>query len=61
MYQHAEFLYAENKSLHIQIVRIPYKSNKQDVQFVFTIILPNQGVLLSEIEEKFTSTKYKIT
>ncbi|CAF0718836.1 unnamed protein product [Adineta ricciae] len=55
MYQYGKFAYKENKSLRIQIVHIPYKSNNQHVQFVFTIVLPNESVLLSEIEEKFSS------
>ncbi|UJR12157.1 hypothetical protein I4U23_016334 [Adineta vaga] len=55
MYQKRKFAYAENKSLRIQIVHLPYKNNNQDVQFVFTIILPKEGVLLSEIEQKFAS------
>ncbi|UJR18979.1 hypothetical protein I4U23_022108 [Adineta vaga] len=55
MYQYGKFAYAENKSLQIQIVHIPYKSSNENVQFVFTIILPNEGVLLSKIEENFAS------
>ncbi|CAF5121725.1 unnamed protein product, partial [Rotaria sp. Silwood1] len=33
----------------------PYKSDSHDVQFVFTVILPKQGVSLDEVEQKLTS------
>ena len=44
MYQNETFSYAENKSLKIQIGHLPYKSDNHDVDFVFTVILPNEGV-----------------
>jgi serpin B len=55
MYQNETFSYAENKNLKIQIGHLPYKSDNHDVEFVFTVILPNKGVRLEEVEQKFTS------
>ncbi|CAF1428811.1 unnamed protein product [Adineta ricciae] len=37
------------------MVDFPYKRANKDIQFVFRITLPNGGVLLSEIQQKFTS------
>jgi serine protease inhibitor len=47
--------YAENKDLHVQIAHLPYSNSSQDVRFVFTIVLPNEGVSLDEVEKKLTS------
>ncbi|CAF4221537.1 unnamed protein product [Rotaria sp. Silwood2] len=55
MYQKEKFAYAEDSDLHVQIAHLPYKSENQEVQFVFTIILPKQGVTLDEVEQKLTS------
>ncbi|CAF4731140.1 unnamed protein product [Rotaria sp. Silwood1] len=55
MRQKEKFDYAENKDLHVQIAHLPYKSDSHDVQFVFTVILPKQGVSLDEVEQKLTS------
>ncbi|CAF5157906.1 unnamed protein product, partial [Rotaria sp. Silwood1] len=55
MHQKEKFYYAENKDLHVQIAHLPYKSDSHDVQFVFTVILPKQGVSLDEVERKLTS------
>ncbi|CAF5188225.1 unnamed protein product, partial [Rotaria sp. Silwood1] len=55
MHQKEKFDYAENKDLHVQIAHLPYKSDSHDVQFVFTVILPKQGVSLDEVEQKLTS------
>ena len=55
MYQKEKHAYAENKNLHVQIAHLRYKSDNDDVQFVFTVILPNEGVLLEEVERKLTS------
>ncbi|CAF4767897.1 unnamed protein product [Rotaria sp. Silwood1] len=55
MHQKEKFDYAENKDLHVQIAHLPYKSDSHDVQFVFTVILPKQGVSLDEVERKLTS------
>ncbi|CAF1243068.1 unnamed protein product [Rotaria sp. Silwood1] len=55
MYQKEKFAYAKNDDLHIQIVDLPYRSENKDVEFVFTVILPDQGVELDVIEQKLTS------
>ncbi|CAF1149812.1 unnamed protein product [Rotaria sp. Silwood1] len=55
MHQKEKFDYAENKDLHVQIAHLPYKSDSHDIQFVFTVILPKQGVSLDEVERKLTS------
>ncbi|CAF3042932.1 unnamed protein product [Rotaria sp. Silwood2] len=55
MYQKEKYAYAENNDLHVQIAHLPYKSESQEVQFVFTVILPKQGVSLDEVEQKLTS------
>ncbi|CAF0935465.1 unnamed protein product [Adineta steineri] len=55
MYKKDKYAYAENKDLGVQIAHLPYKSDNRDVQFVFTVILPKQGVSLSDVEKKLTS------
>ncbi|CAF4629025.1 unnamed protein product, partial [Rotaria sp. Silwood2] len=55
MYQKEKFGYAEDSYLHVQIAHLPYRSDNYDVEFVFTIILPKQGVTLDEVEQKLTS------
>jgi len=55
MYQKEKYAYAENKDLGVQIAHLPYKSDNKDVQFVFTVILPNEGVQLDEVEQKLAS------
>jgi serpin B len=55
MYKKEKYAYAENKDLHVQIAHLPYKSDNKDVQFVFTVILPNQGVSLAEVEQKLAA------
>ncbi|CAF4717061.1 unnamed protein product [Rotaria sp. Silwood1] len=55
MYQKEKFNYAENDYLNVQIAHLPYKSDNYDVEFVFTIILPKQGISLDEVEQKLTS------
>ncbi|CAF3059647.1 unnamed protein product [Rotaria sp. Silwood2] len=55
MYQKGTFAYAENNDLHVQIVHVPYKSENKDVEFVFTVILPNRGVQLDVVEQKLAS------
>ncbi|CAF1134596.1 unnamed protein product [Rotaria sordida] len=55
MHQREKFAYAENNDLHVQIVHIPYKSENKDVEFVFTVILPNRGVQLDVVEQKLAS------
>ena len=55
MYQNETFSYAENKNLKIQIGHLPYKSDNRDVDFVFTVILPNKGVQLGKVEQKLRS------
>jgi serpin B len=55
MYQNETFSYAENKNLKIQIGHLPYKSDNYDVEFVLTVILPNKGVRLEEVEQRLTS------
>ncbi|CAF4522283.1 unnamed protein product [Rotaria sp. Silwood1] len=55
MHQREKFAYAENNDLHVQIVHVPYKSENKDVEFVFTVILPNRGVELDVVEQKLAS------
>ena len=55
MYQKGKYAYVENKDLRVQIAHLPYKSDSNEVQFVFTVILPNQDVQLSEVEQKLAS------
>ncbi|CAF3819292.1 unnamed protein product [Rotaria sp. Silwood1] len=54
MYQKENFNYAEDDYLNVQIAHLPYKSDSYDVEFVFTIILPKQGISLDEVEQKLT-------
>ena len=55
MYQKEKYAYSENKNLRVQIAHIPYKSDNDNVQFVFTIILPNEGVSLEQVEQKLST------
>lgn len=55
MYVKEKFSYAENKDLRVQIAHLPYKSQSHDVEFVFTVILPNKGVSLTQVEEKLAA------
>jgi len=55
MYQKGKYAYAQNNDLRVQIAHLPYKSDNNNVQFVFTVILPNQGVQLDEVEKKLAS------
>lgn len=55
MYQKEKYAYAENKDLRVQVAHLPYKSDNKDVQFVLTVILPNQGVQLDAVEQKLTA------
>jgi len=55
MFQKNYFDYAENKDLHIQIIHLPYISSKENEKFVFTVVLPNEGVLLDDVEQKLNS------
>ncbi|CAF3661791.1 unnamed protein product [Rotaria sp. Silwood1] len=55
MHQKGQFAYAENNDLHVQIVHVPYKSENKDVEFVFTVILPNRGVQLDVVEQNLAS------
>ena len=45
-----KFAYLENKSLRVQVAHLPYTSSDHDSEFVFTIILPEKGVPLDQIE-----------
>lgn len=51
MFQKEKHSYAENKDLKVQVAHLPYKSDNHEVQFVFTVILPNRGVSLNEVEQ----------
>ncbi|CAF0736779.1 unnamed protein product [Adineta steineri] len=51
MHNRDTYAYAKNKYLGVQIVHLPYESDSRDVQFVFTVILPKQGVSLSDVEK----------
>ncbi|CAF3790059.1 unnamed protein product [Rotaria sp. Silwood1] len=55
MHQREKFAYAESNDLHVQIVHVPYKSENEDVEFVFMVILPNRGVQLDVVEQKLLS------
>ncbi|CAF3826871.1 unnamed protein product [Rotaria sp. Silwood1] len=55
MHQREKYAYAENNDLYVQIVHVPYKSENKDVEFVFTVILPNRGVQLDVVEQKLAS------
>ena len=55
MYQKYYHDYAENKDLCVQIAHLPYKSSSQGGRFVFTVVLPNEGVQLDEVEQKLAS------
>jgi serine protease inhibitor len=55
MYQKGKYAYIENKDLRVQVAHLPYKSDSNEVQFVFTVILPNEGVQLNEVEQKLAS------
>ncbi|CAF4846227.1 unnamed protein product [Rotaria sp. Silwood1] len=55
MHQREKFAYAESNDLHVQIVHVPYKSENEDVEFVFMVILPSRGVQLDVVEQKLLS------
>jgi serpin B len=55
MFQTDYFDYAENKDLRIQIAHLPYQSSKEGERYVFTVVLPNEGVQLNEVEQKLNS------
>jgi len=55
MFQQERFNYAENKDLNIQIVHLPYLNPIEGRSFVFTVVLPNEGVQLDEVEHKLNS------
>ncbi|CAF1312657.1 unnamed protein product [Rotaria sordida] len=55
MHQREKYAYVENNNLRVQIVHIPYKSENKDVEFVFTIILPNREIQLDIVEQKLAS------
>ncbi|CAF2055566.1 unnamed protein product [Rotaria magnacalcarata] len=55
MFQKTNFNYAENKDLQIQIAHLPYKNMDSSGVFIFTIVLPHEGVNLNEIEGKLMS------
>ena len=55
MHDQRSYQYAENKELHIQIAHIPYKTSEKGERFVFTVVLPNKGVNLDDVEKKLNS------
>ncbi|CAF5037146.1 unnamed protein product [Rotaria sp. Silwood1] len=55
MYQKEKFDYAEDNNLHVQIAHLPYQRDNDQVEFVFTVILPKQNVSLDEVEQKLAS------
>lgn len=55
MYQKGKYAYTENKNLRVQVAHLPYKSSPGSAQFVFTVILPNKGVKLSDVEQQIQS------
>ncbi|CAF3576728.1 unnamed protein product [Rotaria socialis] len=55
MFQKTNFNYAENQDLQIQIAHLPYKNMGPSGVFIFTIVLPHDGVNLNEIEGKLMS------
>jgi serpin B len=55
MFQKEKYAYAANEQLGVQIAHLPYKSDNKEVQFVFTVILPNKNVRLDDVEQKLTS------
>jgi serine protease inhibitor len=55
MYKKEKYAYTENKDLRVQVAHLPYKSDNRDVQFVLTVILPNKGVQLDQVEQKLAS------
>ncbi|CAF1174276.1 unnamed protein product [Rotaria sp. Silwood1] len=55
MHQREKYAYAENNDLYVQIVHVPYISENKDVEFVFTVILPNRGAQLDVVEQKLAS------
>jgi serine protease inhibitor len=57
MFRKDYYGYAENEDLGVQIAHLPYKSSDQNTIFVFTVVLPNQGVQLEQVEQKLTSNK----
>ena len=55
MYQKNKYAYLENEDLRVQVAHIPYRSENTDTCFVFIVILPNQGVSLSDVESRLTA------
>lgn len=52
MHRKEKYLYAENNELFVQIAHIPYKSDNQNIHFVFTVVLPIRSVSLEDVEQK---------
>ncbi|CAF1095398.1 unnamed protein product [Didymodactylos carnosus] len=55
MYQKQTYSYTNDKNLNAQVIHIPYKNAESNGhQFVFTVILPAEGVSLSDVEKKLS-------
>ncbi|CAF2469307.1 unnamed protein product [Rotaria sp. Silwood2] len=55
MYRKECYNYVENEDLHVQIAHLPYKSSDQYFKFVFTIVLPHEGIEVDIVEQKLMS------
>ncbi|CAF0939621.1 unnamed protein product [Rotaria sp. Silwood1] len=50
MYKKESYNYVDNKDLHVQIAHLPYRSSDQYLKFVFTVVLPYEGIELNNVE-----------
>ncbi|CAF0923171.1 unnamed protein product, partial [Didymodactylos carnosus] len=59
MYQKQKYPYYNDTELKVRIIHIPYKSIDEN-RFVFTILLPYNGIKLSDIEENLLINQQKL-
>ncbi|CAF0840408.1 unnamed protein product [Didymodactylos carnosus] len=58
MVQKQKFNYVDaTNELNARILHIPYQNSKNDMNFVFTIILPNENEKLANVESKLLNDK----
>ncbi|CAF1250574.1 unnamed protein product [Rotaria sordida] len=56
MHKKESYHYIENRDLHVQIAHLPYKSSDPSLKFIFTVVLPYEGIELDKVEQKLMST-----
>ena len=61
MYMKDEFAYLTNTKLGVQVAHIPYRSDDPNLQFVFSVILPNRDVRLDDVERQLQAKPALLT